>query len=301
MTDPKVTIIVVPRERFSFTQPSLESVYRNTDTPFRLVYVDGGSPRSVERYLAAESAARGFNHLRTNRYLSPNEARNLGARLANSDYVAFLDNDVRVSPGWLRALLDCAEQTDASVVAPLYCFGNPPHARVHNAGGIAHFEKRGDVRRFVESHVYAKRWVRDIRPVLSRRPCENAEFHGMLVRSSFLKRVGPLDEAYLASAEAQVDLCLQARREDPTSVWFEPEASVTWIPPPPFAPSDLPYFLLRWSDAWAEGGLAHFREKWQVSPDDPFLERRRNWMASRRRLVEQLVRFPQSRSAGVAQ
>ena len=56
MENPEVTIAVVPRERFSFARDSLEALYRYTDPPFRLVYVDGGSPSRVQRYL--ESAAR---------------------------------------------------------------------------------------------------------------------------------------------------------------------------------------------------------------------------------------------------
>src|SRR5262249_24309080 len=50
MHDPDVTIVVVPRERFSFARASLEALYRHTDPPFHLVYVDGGSPRRVRRY-----------------------------------------------------------------------------------------------------------------------------------------------------------------------------------------------------------------------------------------------------------
>ncbi len=285
MSDPIVTVVVVTRERFSDTRRSLESLYRNTDEPFQLVYVDGGSPGAVARYLKTEAQARGFRYLRVNRYLSPNEARNLGWGLVDTEYVAFVDNDVRFSPGWLRRLLACAGDTGASVVAPLYCYGEPVHTCVHNAGGIAHFEDHQGVRRFVEKHVAAGQQVSQLGLSLRRRPCENAEYHGVLVRSTLLDRVGPLDEAYLASAEAQVDLCLQARALGSDGVWFEPGASVTWISPPPFALSDIPFFLLRWSTAWSEAGLAHFRDKWQLDADDPFLARRRNWMAMRRRLV----------------
>ncbi len=46
-TAPKVTLVVVPRERFSFTMTSLENIYEMTDIPFKLVYVDGGSPAPI--------------------------------------------------------------------------------------------------------------------------------------------------------------------------------------------------------------------------------------------------------------
>ena len=52
---PKVTLIVTQRERFSFTQPSLESIYHHTNLPFELIYVDGNSPNDIRQYLAGAS------------------------------------------------------------------------------------------------------------------------------------------------------------------------------------------------------------------------------------------------------
>jgi hypothetical protein len=59
METANVTIVVVPRDHFSDTQEALESVYANSNFPFDLVYVDGGSPKPVARYLRqqAEHAA----------------------------------------------------------------------------------------------------------------------------------------------------------------------------------------------------------------------------------------------------
>lgn len=44
---PKVTLIVNPRERFSYARQSLESIYANTEYPFNLVYVDVCSPNQT--------------------------------------------------------------------------------------------------------------------------------------------------------------------------------------------------------------------------------------------------------------
>ena len=60
MPSPNVTIVVVPRDHFSDTRESLESIYANTDLPFDLVYVDGGSPRRIARYLREQSKAGTF-------------------------------------------------------------------------------------------------------------------------------------------------------------------------------------------------------------------------------------------------
>lgn len=78
MVEPIVTIVVVPREQFSSTRDSLESVFRHTESPFKLICVDGGSPRQVQRYLEARAREKGFRLIRSDRYLPTNQARNIG-------------------------------------------------------------------------------------------------------------------------------------------------------------------------------------------------------------------------------
>jgi GT2 family glycosyltransferase len=137
-TDPLVTIVVVPRERFSCAQRSLESIYEHTTLPFKLVYVDGNSPAKLQQYLEDQAREKALQWVRTHNYLYPNQARNLGLAHVNTRYVVFVDNDVIVSPGWLEALVGCAEETGATVVGPLMCQHEPVHEEIHFAGGESH-------------------------------------------------------------------------------------------------------------------------------------------------------------------
>jgi hypothetical protein len=75
-----VTIVVSPRERFSVSARSLDSIYEHTDAPFDLVYVDGGSPRHVRDHLARAASERGFTLIGSESFLSPNHARNRALR-----------------------------------------------------------------------------------------------------------------------------------------------------------------------------------------------------------------------------
>lgn len=134
MTEPQVTIVFVPRERFSCTRESLESIYEYTEIPFKLIYVDGNSPAKVRQYLQDQAHLKDFQIIRTDYYLSPNQARNLGLAQVATKYVVFIDNDVIVSPGWLKNLVQCAEETQATVVGPLMCQNQPLHEIVHFAG-----------------------------------------------------------------------------------------------------------------------------------------------------------------------
>ena len=287
--EPSVTIVMVPRERFGPTLGSLDRLYAATPPPFRLVCVDGGSPPSLAKALARDSLARGFRLVRTERYLTPNQARRLGLREASSRYVVFLDNDVLVTPGWLDALLRCAEQTGADLVGPLYCVGERELEMVHMAGGIARIETHDGRRVLREEHRWAGRRLSDVRQQLRREPTELLEFHCMLVRAEVFERVGPLDTRLLCSAE-HIDLCL-AVRQTGGAVYFEPEAVVTYVPPPPLPWSDAAYFARRWSEAWNQATRRRFREKWALGSDDACLREGTRWLRSHRRLlIEPLLR-----------
>src|ERR1051325_4483142 len=128
MTDePTVTLVVVPRDHFSDTRESLESLYAHTAGAFSLVYVDGGSPPPIKAYLQREAESRGFRLIRTDHYLSPNYARNIGAHDVATRYIVFVENDVIVAPNWLAPLIECAEETGAAIVSPLTFEQRPVH------------------------------------------------------------------------------------------------------------------------------------------------------------------------------
>ena len=56
----RVTVGFVPREQFSTTQRSLETLIARTEEPDDLVVVDGGSPSSIRKYLHDAAIKHGF-------------------------------------------------------------------------------------------------------------------------------------------------------------------------------------------------------------------------------------------------
>jgi GT2 family glycosyltransferase len=295
MVKPEVTIVVSPRERFSYTQASLESIYAQTSTPFKLIYVDGGSPKHIKRYLEEQARERKFELIRTDYYLAPNQARNLGLRQVDTKYVLFIDNDVIVTSGWLEQLLQCAQETEATIVTPLICIGTPVHETVHLAGGEAHIDlvyKEGSdkpKRRVHEKHYFVNRKVAEVQDQLQRRQCEFAEFHCMLVKTKIFTKIGWLDEGLLSTRE-HIDFCMSVTKAGRT-VYCEPASVVTYVPGPPFEWTDLPFFMLRWSDAWEIASLEHFSKKWKVS-QDKYFKKRYNRLGHRRHqaFIKPLIR-----------
>ena len=296
MNKPTVTIVVSPRERFSYSRESLESIYANTNYPFKLVYVDGNSPKYLQEYLQLKSREKNFKLIRTEHYLSPNQARNIGLDAVNSQYVIFIDNDVYVEPGWLEKLIDCAEETKATVVCPLVCIGQERYSRVHLAGGEARIvlEVKNDRtrRKIYEKHYFVNRPVAEVKDRLKLRQCEFAEFHCMLVRTDIFETIGKLDEKLLSTRE-HIDFCLTVTNAG-GSIYCQPDSVVTYVPAQKFALSDLPYFELRWSDRWELASLEHFARKWDVTTKDKYFKKRYKRLGHRRHqallhpLVEQV-------------
>lgn len=269
MNELLVTLVVVPRERFSCAQASLESIYQYTTLPFQLVYVDGNSPANVQHYLKQKSQEKNFHLIRTEYYLYPNQARNIGLAQVKTKYLVFVDNDVIVSPGWLEALVQCAEETGATVVGPLMCQNEPVHEIVHFAGGQSHVWQDNTGRRRIREKMYSQgQQVSALRQDLERQQTELAEFHCVLVRTEIFDRIGQLDEQMLNTKE-HLDFCMTVREAGGT-VYFEPASLVTYVPGPPLEWSDLHYYMLRWSDAWTLSSLQRLREKWNLAEDGYF-------------------------------
>ena len=289
---PAVTIVVPPRDRFSRARLSLESVYKNTTYPFELVYVDGNSPPHVSKYLEQEAKRRHFSLIRKDRFLSPNEARNLGLSDVKTKYVAFVDNDVEVAPGWLTNLVGCAEETGAWAVAPVVFEGPLDKQVIHIFGGRAEFSGDGGKRQFHEDHLFNGRLLHEAQSEMRRTETGFAEFHCVLVRRDIFDELGPCDEAY-RSLQEHLDLSLLIRQAGGT-VYAEPQAHVAFPYGTLLDRYDIEYARLRWSDDWNRRSTQHFVEKWKIDPESPWVAASIGWGNSHREHLERLRRRPMS-------
>lgn len=266
----RVTIAVVLRERYGNAIRSLQSILRNTERPISIVYVDVRSPSDVARFISEQVPATGLKHLRFERYLAPNEARNIALEHVATEFVAFVDNDVIVEPGWLQKLVCCADQTGAWLVGPLYLEGGETDPRIHMAGGFARIELQGLRRYVAEGHFHPQEKLVGLSKALLCGPTELLEFHAILIRTDVFRRLGKLDER-LQSLHEHVDLCLNVRAAGGI-VAFEPGAVVRYSFEGSLRLSDLPYIALRWSDEWNRSTLSAFKEKWMLCDEDTSIE-----------------------------
>lgn len=274
---PPPSIVITQREGFSRSRESLLSVLANTPQPYELIYVDGGSPPPVRDEIRRLSEERGFRLIRYERHLSPNEAREAALSHVSGEYTAFLDNDVLVGPGWLEALLTCAAQTGAGVVAPLYLELLDGVERLHMFGGHCRIVESGGDRLLEITHDGRKGQARRD---LTRIQTEHIEMHGFVIRTALLSALRVFDPA-IPTIPENADFCLTVLRAG-ESIWIEPRSSVTVILPTSVPEPDREFYRLRWSDAWIDSGFARFSEKWALSGPQPVLESQRRWAVAHR-------------------
>jgi glycosyltransferase involved in cell wall biosynthesis len=269
-----VTLIISPRERFSVARESLLSIIGNSSIAYDLIYVDAGGTVELSDWLDKQAELRGFRILRPGYAINPNEARNAGLRLAKTRYVAFLDNDVICAPGWLEALVKCAEEEQADMVAPLICHGLPVHTSIHHAGGRlvgdgqSFFAQAAGERVAVDQIALAGKKITDVASLLKRGPTDSFEFHCVLTRRSLFERIGPFDEGLLSTREHN-DLGL-ALAKAKAKIVFEPAATVTYLFPSrqrPMLKGDWNYFMLHWSPQWQQRSIRHYEAKWGLKLD----------------------------------
>lgn len=263
MRDARVTVVMTARERHGLAVRAIESVVRATPQPIRFLYLDAGSPAWLHDELARRAADWRLEVVRFDEPLWPHEAR---ARIADdlaTEYVVFMDNDVEVAPGWLEALVACADETGAGVVGPLYLWSDGERApTIHMAGGRLTDAVVDGGRVLEEKHHLFDADPAGVAAQLVRKTCDYAEFHCMLVRTGLVRERQAIDPR-LRCLHEHIDLCLTAKRHG-FPVYLEPAARVTYLAFAPYRLDDLATFRKRWSSAEAEASIAAFCTKWDV-------------------------------------
>jgi hypothetical protein len=275
---PASTIVIVPRETFTSTPVCVANVCEHRENGARLLVVDAGSPSGVQHELERLAEVHDFALLRVDRYLTPNEARNLAMQHVTTPYAVFLDNNVQVSPGWLEALERCATETGAAVVAPTTITVELGQSVLHQMGGEAHVFERDGRRLLKNSHLHQGEAPED-HGNATRELTEEAEFHAVLLDTSWLQKLGGLDPE-LYSLFEHTDVCMQIRAAGGT-VWSEPDSVVSYGRPRFIDRRDRAYYVLRWSEDWNKRSGQRFGTVWKLD-EDPALAVAR-WANARRR------------------
>lgn len=106
MPEPAVSVVVPTRGRAGYLATALASITaQRLDAEFELLVVDDGCGDETARAAAAAGVARERTRTR-----GLNGARNTGIAATTAPLIAFVDDDVRVPPGWLAAIVEGARR-----------------------------------------------------------------------------------------------------------------------------------------------------------------------------------------------
>ena len=130
-----VSIIIPVFNNLEYTRDCLASIYQHAspEIPFEVIVVDNGSTGGTGVFLQQEQARGRVRLLANAENLGFARACNQGARAALGQYLVFLNNDTKVLPGWLEALVNLAQKDETTAVVGaklLYADDTMQHAGV---------------------------------------------------------------------------------------------------------------------------------------------------------------------------
>src|SRR5277367_1503370 len=103
---PPASIVIPTRARLAYLEVALSSIVPEAARAgAEVLVVDDAGASQAARELTERLGARYVAHPRP---LGLNVARNTGVERSQGELLVFVDDDVRVSQGWLTALLDAA-------------------------------------------------------------------------------------------------------------------------------------------------------------------------------------------------
>jgi glucosyl-dolichyl phosphate glucuronosyltransferase len=114
----RLTVCVCTRDRPAYLSACLDGLRRQSVTSdcFEVLVVDSASSPSAAREVARLArVVPNFRHLRVERP-GVSLARNVGARCARAEWIAYLDDDAIPEPDWVRAVLDATAAPDPPAV-----------------------------------------------------------------------------------------------------------------------------------------------------------------------------------------
>ena len=210
---PRVSIVIPVYNKIAYTSACLRSIAEYAGAiPIEVIVVDDGSTdRTIERL----GSVKGIRVVRNAQNLGFVGSCNAGAAVASGEMLLFLNNDTRVTRGWLEALVRCLEEApQAGLVGAKLVY---PDGRLQEAGGIVFNDGSGwNYGRFddPDDPRYAYRRETDY--------CSGA---AILLRGELFHRLGGFDSRYAPAYYEDTDLAFAVRAAG-FKVWYEPAATV---------------------------------------------------------------------------
>lgn len=231
---PRVSILIVVKDRFAWVQRCLESLLAKTAYPnFEVLLLDhGNTTPEIQHWLAGieQMGVQGLRVLRFEADSSREQIQNQAAQQADGEYLLWLgDGAGIIATDWLKELLNHALRPEVGAVGAKLLSGD---GLIRHAGGVLGLG--GPVGRAFFGHQandsgYMQRLQVDQNYSALSGYC-------LLVRRELFLDVGGFTEEPLLSRWADADLCLRIQQRGFLNVWT-PRAQLLMDEPPFSSPS----------------------------------------------------------------
>ena len=206
------TIVIPIFNRLDLTRDCLAAIRANTSASYEIIVVDNASTDGSADFLREQEKAGAIRLITNFRNEGFAHACNQGAQAARSSLLLFLNNDTKVTAGWLDAMVQAAGRPQVGIVGAklLYADNRIQHAGIGFINGIPDHPHRHAAANAPEVNQF-----RELDMVTG--ACL------MIQRELFLQLAG-FDESYRNGVE-DIDLCLRVRAAN-RKVVYEPKAVV---------------------------------------------------------------------------
>ena len=212
---PLVSIVIPAYNQVAYTYACIRSVIDHTDfteTPYEVILADDASTDATAQIT---NWIRGLIVARTGGNLGFLRNCNNAAKEARGSFLFFLNNDTKVTDGWLSsltALMDRDESIGMCGSKLVY-----PDGRLQEAGGIIWSDGSGwNYGRTDDPAKYCYNYVRDV---------DYISGAAILIRMSLWQEIGGFDERYAPAYCEDSDLAFEVRRHGKRVV-YQPDSVV---------------------------------------------------------------------------
>ncbi len=190
-----VSAVIVCFNRLDLTQACYDSILASDDLPDEIVFVDNDSTDGTPEWAYSLKGPVPVEVASLSQNVGWGRGANIGAQLAEGEYLLHLNNDTEVSPNWLTPLVEAMEEDTAVVAGTL----QNPDGSIQHAGIQLFHDSNG---------VYTAENIRTEQPAGD---VEAVSLAAALCRADAWNALGGMDARFRNGYE-DVDFSLRARR-----------------------------------------------------------------------------------------